>query len=69
MVIGINYTDSGERTIARVWLDTNCAKDMIETTARTFASIYDEVYVIGIDKPLDKLFDIKAVVTEGCRIV
>lgn len=68
MIIGINYTDSGERTIARVWLDTNWTKHEIEITARSYAHLYDEVYVVDIDKPLDKLFDIKAVVTEGCRI-
>ena len=68
MLIGINYTDAGDRTIARVLMDNQWTRTDLESISKTFVRLYDEVYVISIDKPLDKLFDIKSVVTEGCRI-
>ena len=68
MIIGINYTDAGDRTIDRVLMNTQWTAGDMTDIASELTTQCDEVYIIPIDKPLDKLFDINAVVTEGCRI-
>ena len=68
MIIGINYTDAGDRTIGRVLMNTQWTAGDMTDIASELTTQCDEVYIIPIDKPLDKLFDIKSIVTEGCRI-
>ena len=69
MVIGMNYSDNGDRYIERVLWDSAWTQEKIQEVADKLSHKCDEVYVIDINQPLDKLFSIKDVVLEGCRII
>lgn len=66
MIIGINYTNDGERYIAYMQYDYSWSRQRLKDIAEYLTDEYDEVYVMGFNCNYKEL--IKDVVLRGCRI-
>ena len=65
MLVGINYTQDGSRTIAFLYYVSNI-KDYHELLD-AYRGSYDEIYIVDSFDPNDQSF-IDTVVTQGCRL-
>ena len=65
MLVGINYTQDGTRTIAFLYYTPSIIKDV--HALNFYRNCYDEVYMVESFDPNDQSF-IDAVVTQGCRL-
>ena len=66
MIVCMNYTQDGSRTITDIYFDVTCCNDATENVARDYTESHDETYIIDFD-PNCKPF-INEIVTKGCRI-
>lgn len=66
MIVGINYTQDGNRTIALIDYYYECSIDHLYHLLEDYADSYDEVYIIDIDPNCEEF--INEIVTKGCRV-
>lgn len=66
IIIGINYSDNGERYIAHMQYEYGWCNETVIAIANYLSSSYDEVYVMSFNCNYKEL--IKDVVLRGCRI-
>ena len=67
MIVGIDYTTEGERTISELHFTTaNTDPKYVTDYAKKFKAICEEVYTCEFD-PNNVPF-INTIVTEGCRL-
>lgn len=67
MIIGINYSQDGARTIAGLMYSAWWTKDNLIALANTYIEDFDEVYILDTFDPNDQpLLD--EIVLNGCRI-
>ena len=65
MIVCMNYTDSGERYIAKIWYDMAFTAKELAGIAYEQVNYFNEVYVVRID-PNSQDF-INEIVLHGCR--
>lgn len=65
MIVCMNYTDSGERYIAKIWYDMALTAKELAGIAYEQVNYFNEVYVVRID-PNSQDF-INEIVLNGCR--
>lgn len=65
MIVCIDYTDAGERYIAKIWYDNRCTREELTSVAYEQVNYYNEVYIVNID-PNSQDF-INEIVLHGCR--
>ena len=66
MLVCMDYTQDGERTITDIYFDVSCDDETTENVARDYTDSHDETYIIDFD-PNHADF-INEIVTRGCRI-
>lgn len=65
MIVCMNYTNSGERYIAKLWYDNNVDRKELTSIAYEQVNYYNEVYICNFD-PNSQDF-INEIVLHGCR--
>lgn len=66
MIVCIDYTQDGTRTITDIYFDVTCDRATTENVAYDYKESHDETYIVNFD-PNSQDF-INEIVTNGCRI-
>lgn len=66
MIVGINYTQDGQRTIAFIEFLSGRSDKNVDITAKYYRPQYDEVYFVDFDPNCEDF--INEIVLKGCRV-
>lgn len=66
MIVGIDYLDSGERTISHLSYKSDRNEKTFKEMSRVMSEIHDEAYIVDFNPNCTDF--INEIVTKGCRI-
>ena len=66
MIVGMNYTQDGNRTIALINYYYECSIEYLNHLLEDYVESYDEVYIVSFDPNCVDF--INEIVLKGCRV-
>ena len=66
MIVGMNYTQDGNRTIVLIDYYSDCSNDYLIHLTNNYKVLYDEVYIVNFNPNCEDF--INEIVLKGCRV-